>query len=172
MRKTRLKNKFFQRDILDVAPELLGKFLVRKFEDGSIIKLEINEIEIYRGEEDLASHASKGRTNRTEVMYKSGGLIYVYLIYGIYWMINIVTEQNNIPQAILIRGAGKYDGPGKLSQFLKIDKSFYGEDLETSERIWIEGEKKTIVFVSTTRIGIDYAGDYWKNKNWRYLLKK
>ena len=172
MRKTRLKNKFFQRDILDVAPELLGKFLVRKFEDGSIIKLEINEIEIYRGEEDLASHASKGRTNRTEVMYKSGGLIYVYLIYGIYWMINIVTEQNNIPQAILIRGAGKYDGPGKLSQFLKIDKSFYGEDLETSERIWIEGEKKTIVFVSTTRIGIDYAGEYWKNKNWRYLLKK
>ena len=172
MRKTRLKNKFFQRDILDVAPELLGKFLVRKFEDGSIIKLEINEIEIYRGEEDLASHASKGRTNRTEVMYKSGGLIYVYLIYGIYWMINIVTEQNNNPQAILIRGAGKYDGPGKLSQFLKIDKSFYGEDLETSERIWIEGEKKTIVFVSTTRIGIDYAGDYWKNKNWRYLLKK
>ena len=78
----RLTNDFFGRDVLEVAPELIGKVLVRKFENGNTIRFTINETEAYRGEEDLACHASKGRTPRTEVMYRQGGLIYVYFIYG------------------------------------------------------------------------------------------
>ena len=89
----RLKRDFFSRDVLEVAPELLGKNLVRKVE-GQIEKYLITEVEAYRGEKDLACHASKGRTPRTEIMYHNGGLVYVYLIYGMYWMLNIVTSVN------------------------------------------------------------------------------
>ncbi|MDA3780179.1 MAG: DNA-3-methyladenine glycosylase, partial [Bacteroidales bacterium] len=120
----KLTEKYFCRDVLDVAPDILGNFLVRKFPDGSIKKYIIYEVEAYRGEEDLACHASKGRTARTEVMYNKGACIYVYLIYGIHWMLNIVTGEKNNPQAILIRSIEQFNGPGKLSKELQIDKTF------------------------------------------------
>jgi len=82
----RLGFDFYNRDVLDVAPELVGKTLVRSFENNSIQHFTITEVEAYRGIEDLACHASKGRTLRTEVMFQHGGLVYVYLIYGMYWM--------------------------------------------------------------------------------------
>ena len=166
----KLSEDFFQRDVLDVAPDLLGKLLCRKFDDGSIQKFIIQEVEAYRGSDDLACHASKGRTPRTEIMYHNGGHIYVYLIYGMYWMLNFVTYLEDIPQAILIRGIEGFDGPGKLTKALQIDKSFYGENLVTSERLWIEDEDKKINYKTTPRIGIDYAGEIWKNKPWRYLI--
>ena len=103
----RLGESFFIRDVLDVAPELLGKILVIK-KDSSIIQFPITEVEAYRGEEDLACHASKGRTSRTEIMYHQGGVIYVYLIYGMYWMLNFVTGGANQPQAVLIRGIKEF----------------------------------------------------------------
>lgn len=103
-------------------------------------------------------------------MYHNGGHIYVYLIYGMYWMLNFVTNFENIPQAVLIRGIEGFDGPGKLTKALQIDKSFYGEDLVTSERLWIEDGTKKINIKTTPRIGIDYSGDIWKNKPWRYLI--
>ena len=167
---TRIKNSFFQRDVLEIAPEILGNFLVRKFDDGTIIKLKITEVEAYRGEEDLACHARNGRTKRTEIMYHKGGYIYVYLIYGIYWMLNIVTGMENHPQAILIRGIEKFDGPGKLSKKLGIDKSFYGENVELSERIHIEKNNEKIKISTGKRIGINYAPELWRNKLWRFFL--
>lgn len=169
----RLQKNFFVRDVLNVAPELLGKYLVRKFEDGRIEKKIITEVEAYRGEEDLACHASKGRTTRTEIMYNEGGYIYVYLIYGMYWMLNIVTAEENNPQAVLIRGIEGFNGPGKLTKKLLIDKTYYGEDLISNQRLWIEnGLKSTdIKFKTTPRIGIDYAGEIYKNKPWRYVLE-
>lgn len=168
----RLLKEFFTRDVLEVAPELLGKFLVRKFEDGSIKKFLITEVEAYQGEEDLACHASKGRTPRTEIMYHEGGKIYVYLIYGMYWMLNVVTSVKDIPQAVLIRGIEGFNGPGKLTKKLVIDKSFYGEDLFSSRRLWIESDLNSdeIKFKTTARIGIDYAGEIYKNKPWRFIL--
>lgn len=174
MSHSRLQNDFFLRDVLEVIPELLGMFLVRKFDDGTIHKYVITEIEAYRGEEDLACHASKGRTNRTEIMYHEGGHLYVYLIYGMYWMLNFVTGDKNNPQAILIRGIDHYNGPGKLTKHLKIDKSFYGENLTTSDRIWIESnpEKNRYKILTSPRVGIDYAGDLWKNKLWRFILSE
>ena len=171
--ENRLSREFFTRDVLDVAPDLLGKILVRKFDDGSVQKYIITEVEAYRGEEDLACHASKGRSKRTEIMYHEGGYLYVYLIYGMYWMLNIVTSKKENPQAVLIRGIEKFDGPGKLTKKLIIEKSFYGEDLISSKRIWIEPEQYFIdkKFKTTSRIGIDYSGDNWKNKPWRFVLE-
>lgn len=168
----RLQNDFFARDVLEVAPELLGKYIVRKFEEGRIEKFLITEVEAYRGEKDLACHASKGRTPRTEIMYHTGGKIYVYLIYGMYWMLNIVTSVKDVPQAVLIRGLKGFDGPGKLSKKLFIDKSFYGEDLFSSQSLWIEKDLKSseVKFKTTPRIGIDYAGEIYKNKPWRFIL--
>lgn len=98
----RLDRSFFTRDVLEVAPDLLGKLLVIKRDD-RIEKYVITEVEAYRGEEDLACHASRGKTKRNEVMYDIGGKIYVYLIYGMYWMLNFVTGEKNMPQAALIR---------------------------------------------------------------------
>ncbi|MFC2104085.1 DNA-3-methyladenine glycosylase [Bacteroidota bacterium] len=168
----RLQRSFFSRDVLEVAPDLLGKYLVRKFSNDLIKKFIITEVEAYRGQDDLACHACKGRTSRTEIMFHEGGHIYVYLIYGMYWMLNFVTNQNNIPQAILIRGVEGFNGPGKLTKNLKIDKSFYGEDLISSNRLWIENslESSVVKIKTTPRIGIDYAGKIWKNKMWRFVL--
>ena len=111
----RLSSSFFRRDVLLVAPELLGKTIVRRFDSGEIKRYRIVETEAYRGEEDLACHASKGRTERTEVMYHSGGKVYVYLIYGMYWMLNFVTSEEGHPSAVLIRGIEGSSGPGEIS---------------------------------------------------------
>lgn len=167
MLKNRLTKSFFSRDVLEVAPELLGKILVRKFSDGSVGRYRINEIEIYRGEEDLGCHASKGRTQRTEVMYHNGGRIYVYIIYGMYWLLNFVTGSEGAPQAILIRSIEGFDGPGKIGRELQLDKSFYGEDLSTSNRIWVESDGYIAEYSQFPRIGIDYAGEHWGNIRWR-----
>jgi DNA-3-methyladenine glycosylase len=131
----------------------------------------ITETEAYRGEEDLACHASKGKTPRNQIMYQHGGLVYVYLIYGMYWMLNFVTSFEGIPQAVLIRGIKGFTGPGKLTKHLQIDKSFYGENLEISERLFVTEGQSTVNYATTPRIGIEYAGEIWKNKPWRFVLK-
>lgn len=169
----RLDPSFFQQDVLEVARNLLGATLVRQFEDGSQLRLTINEVEAYRGEEDLACHARKGRTARTEVMYHPGGKVYVYLIYGMYWMLNIVTGISGEPQAVLIRGTKEVTGPGRLGSILQLDKSFYGEELTHSVRLWIEKNPGTgnELLIASPRIGIDYAGPYWSQVPWRFTYE-
>ena len=167
----RLNYGFFSRDVLDVAPDLLGKLLVLNHGGGRTSRLTINEVEAYRGMDDLACHASKGRTNRTEPMFGTGGRLYIYLVWGIHWMLNIVTGQEDNPQAVLIRGAGTFDGPGKLTKALGIDHSFNTEDLIQSERIWIEGPGERVFIERGPRIGVDYAGKYWSGINWRFYTK-
>lgn len=165
----KLNPKFFKKDVLELAPSLVGKIIVRNFPDGSQLKLKINETEAYRGKEDLACHASKGRTKRTEVMYQEGGTIYMYLIYGMYWMFNIVSGEIDNPQAVLIRCAGDYDGPGKLTRALQMDKTFNGEHICLSERIYIAEDKSKPKIITKKRVGIDYAGEIWANKPWRFV---
>jgi DNA-3-methyladenine glycosylase len=167
----RLTAGFFQRDVLDVAPDLLGKILVRRYPNQTIKRFMITEVEAYRGEEDLACHASKGRTPRTEVMYWSGGHIYVYLIYGIHYMLNFVTEREGIPQAILIRGIDDIIGPGRVSKILEIDMSHNQTDLLFSDDLWVEDSVIKPEFKTSTRIGIDYAGEFWKNRPWRFIAQ-
>lgn len=173
MNKILAKN-FFKRDALKVAEELIGKFLVRKIGKREIAVM-ITEVEAYDGPRDLASHASRGMTARNVVMFDEGGCFYIYLCYGMYNMLNIVTGERDYPAAILIRGVEGYDGPGKLTRYLKIDRSFDKEKIIPKTKLWIEDRaveinKKDIK--KTPRIGVDYAGPVWKNKLYRFVLTK
>jgi len=168
----RLDENFYRQDVIIVAKGLLGATLVRQFDDGQKLHLTITDVEVYKGEEDLACHASKGRTLRTEVMYQPGGKVYVYLIYGMYWLLNIVTGPDDHPQAVLIRGTREVSGPGRIGKVLQLDKSFYGEDLSTSNRLWIEpSDTKITKIIESPRIGVDYAGSYWSEVNWRFVAQ-
>jgi len=166
----RLSRDFFTRDVLDVAPDLIGKTMAVRLSEGETGRFKITEVEAYRGPEDKACHASKGRTPRTEVMFHEGGKLYIYLIYGMYWMFNIVTGEKDNPQAVLIRGLENFKGPGVLTRSLGIDRSFAGEDVVSSERIWIEDAGIVSNIKTGQRIGIDYAGDFWKTRPWRYYI--
>jgi len=168
MHGQRLLRDFYIRDVLEVAPELLSKVLRVNTSDGSEARFIITELEAYRGTEDLACHASKGRTGRTEIMFHDGGRLYVYFVYGMHWMLNIVTGPEDVPQAVLIRGLKNISGPGRVTKALGIDRTYYSEDLVTSRRIWIEDSKTKPVIRTSPRIGIDYAGEPWKSKPWRF----
>jgi len=161
----------FKRPALEVAQDLLGKYLVRKIGNKEIA-LEINEVEAYDGPDDLANHASKGRTKRTETMFAEGGIYYIYLCYGMYFMLNIVTGEKDYPAAILIRGAGHLNGPGKLAKFLKIGKSLNGKVAEPKNSLWFENRgvmapKKLVQ--KTSRVGVNYAGPVWAKKEYRFI---
>jgi len=167
----RLDTNFYLNDVLIVAPALLGKIIAIRYPDGTVSRHLITETEAYRGVEDKACHASKGKTIRNEVMFRRGGYVYVYFVYGMYWMLNVVTGVMNEPQAVLIRGAGEYNGPGKLTRALGIDGSFYGEDLTVSDRIWFEDAGYQARWETKPRVGINYAGSPWVEMPWRYILK-
>ncbi len=169
----RLNRVFFERPTVKVAQELLGKFLVRKI-GHKIVKAVIMETEAYCGSNDLACHASKGLTPRTKVMFGPPGHAYVYMIYGMYHCLNIVTEKEGNPSAVLIRAIDyeNCDGPGKLCRKLKIDKNLNDADICKSAILYIEncGEKiKSSQIKRSKRIGVDYAGK-WKDKLWRFYL--
>lgn len=164
-----LSLEFFLRDVLEVAPELIGKKLVRRFDDGRIEKYRITETEAYRGIEDQACHASKGRTPRTEVMFLDGGTVYVYLIYGQYWLLNLVTGIAGDASALLIRGIEGFPGPGRVGRELQLDRSFYGESLINSPRMWVEDAEPVTEIKTSKRIGINYSGE-WANKLWRFYI--
>jgi DNA-3-methyladenine glycosylase len=164
----RLLRSFYENDILQVAPALIGKSLV--IHNNNITSsFVITELEAYGGPEDEASHARFGKTRRNHIMFSKGGYIYVYLIYGIHWMLNIVTGAEDHPQAILIRGLEGIEGPGRVAKQLEIDKTFYGEDLTLSKRIWIENNTSKVSSIQKPRLGIDYASEHWRNIRWRYI---
>ena len=167
----RLSADFFQSDTLTVARELLGITLVRVFDNGETRCYQITETEAYCGQEDLACHASKGLTKRTKVMFEPGGMIYVYLIYGQYWLLNFVTEEAGNGSAVLIRGLKGIDGPGRVGRELQLDRSFYGENLALSPRLWIEDAAPALDVKTSARVGIHYAGEPWQSKPWRFTLR-
>lgn len=150
--------EFFRRDVLCVAPDLVGLILVRRLPDGTLLRARITETEAYRGAQDTACHACHGRTKRTEVLYHDGGTIYVYLCYGMHWMLNIVTGHVDEPQAVLIRAcADGANGPGKLTKRLQIDKVFNGGDITACPELWIEDDGLRFALETDTRVGIGYA---------------
>ena len=171
MRKI-LTKKFFERSALEVAENLLGKYLVRKI-SGKEIALKINEVEAYDGFEDKASHAHKGRTERNKVMFGEAGRWYVYLVYGMHNMLNIVTGGKDYPAAILIRGAGELSGPGRLTKFLKINKKLNGKIASVETGLWFEDRGDVIdnkKIKRSARVGVDYAGPIWAKKDYRFVL--
>lgn len=188
MKNKKLIRSFYTKPTLKIAKELLGKYIVRKIGNKKL-EGKIIETEAYIGPQDKASHAYRGKvTPRNKAEYLIGGHIYIYLVYGMYWQLNISTSEAEKPECVLIRALEptllntKYkilntkltNGPGKLCRYLKLNKSFYAEDLTKSKRIWLEdrGLKiKPSQIAATKRVGIDYAGPYWANKKWRFLLK-
>ncbi len=166
----RLGKDFFNRDCLEVAPDLVGKVIVRKQENGEEIRVRITETEAYRGTEDKACHASKGRTPRTEILYCESGLIYVYLCYGIHWLMNVITGEPEQPQGVLFRAGENYCGPARLTKRLGVDKSFNGRSFTEDDEIWIEDDGKKFPIRTDRRVGIDYAGEEWASKPWRFIL--
>lgn len=176
-----LKRKFYNQNTLKIAQDLLGCYLVREYR-GKITKAIITEVEAYRGFHDLASHASRGRTARNEIMFGEPGNAYVYLIYGMHSMLNVVTESVDYPAAVLIREIDAsidasmntseiLDGPGKLTKFLHVDRSLNGHDLTRGEKLWIERpkNKKKYKIIKSPRIGVDYAG-HCKEWKWNYKI--
>lgn len=169
-----LERDWFGRDTLAVASDLLGKTLVAKMANGDLQRAIICETEAYNGIEDKASHASKGRTMRTEIMFGDAGYWYVYLCYGVHWMLNVTTREEGFPAAVLIRGVTNFNGPGKLTKALGIDKRFNTMPLSDASGLWIEDDgiviKKNKIKRSP-RIGIDYAGPVWSKKPWRFYFE-
>lgn len=209
MRKI-LSPKFFNQPTLKVAKELLGKFLIRR-----VVKIRraqgtnknkpnfhypvqnrhkeisamITEVEAYVGLKDRASHASCGKTKRTEVMFGGPGYWYVYLIYGMYYCLNIVTEKIEFPAAVLIRSVclnpanatlshgicgDCVKGPGRVCRYFKIDKNYNAKLANKKTGLWIENrgvQIKSRDIIHGKRIGVDYAGK-WRNKLYRFYLSK
>lgn len=163
--------EFFSRDVLEAAPDLVGKIIVRTLPDGTELRERITETEAYCGEEDRACHASKGRTKRTELLYGEPGIIYVYLCYGMHWLMNIITGENGQPQGILIRCGEVHDGPAKLTKHLNIDGSFNGVPCWGRADIRIEDDGYRPELRTAPRVGIDYAGEPWISKPWRFIAE-
>ena len=165
----KLNEDFYNDSAVNLAPKLLGKLLCRRV-DGEIKKIRITETEAYYGEQDTACHAHKGKTERTKIMYRNGGVAYIYLCYGIHYMLNIVTGVEGFPEAVLIRGVEGLIGPGRLTKALKIDNTLNGEDLVSSELLWIEDDGYIPNYDATPRVGINYATEEYKNIQWRFIV--
>jgi DNA-3-methyladenine glycosylase len=172
-----LPRTYFNRPTVQVARSLIGKYVVRVI-DGRILAGKILEVEAYVGPQDKACHASKGRTRRTEVLFGPPGVAYVYLIYGMYHCLNVVTEREEFPSAVLIRAieinGELIDGPGRLCRELEIDRRLNRADLTTGEFIWFEDRGALVKrgdVEAHPRIGVDYAGE-WAKKPWRFRLRR
>jgi DNA-3-methyladenine glycosylase len=169
----KLARAFYNRDAAHLAPALIGTILVRRIE-GSIRRARIVETEAYIGPHDLACHASKGRTNRTEVMFGPPGHAYIYLIYGMYQMLNIVAAEEGNAQAVLVRAAEPLDGwdadlsgPGRLARAFALTRNENGADL-TGESFYLEQDLDHGVRIGRDkRVGIDYAR-HWKHRLLRF----
>lgn len=185
-----LDRKFYNRPTLDVARDLLGKRLVRRLDHAELSGI-ITETEAYCGANDSASHAYRGRTPRNAVMFGEPGHAYVYFTYGMHYLLNVVTEDENKPCAVLIRAIEPLtgldhmrarrrrrdrdltNGPAKLCQALAIDKSFYGWDLTKGKQLWVEPYRDISPdeIIATPRIGIDYATGKDRDALWRFVVR-
>ena len=187
MKTGKLKRPFYARPTLQVAPELLGKILVYHDDKGRRLAGKLVEVEAYIGENDPACHASVGRTPRNEIMYGEPGFLYVYFTYGNHFMLNIVTEKQGFPAAVLLRGIEPLEGietmlknrgvaelceigsgPGKLAKALGVTTKQKGLDL-TGSRIFLLKEKHEAGEIwHSSRIGI---GENGADKLWRFYIK-
>ena len=162
--------EFFRQDATELAPQLIGKIIARRLSDGSIVRMRISETEAYCGVDDTACHAHKGKTKRAEILWRDGGTIYVYLCYGMHWLMNIVSGSEDDPQAVLIRCCVDADGPAKLTKALKIDGSFNGRDILDCEELWLEDDGLEVNITLDKRVGIGYADERDREALLRYKL--
>jgi len=182
-RLKRLDRAAFNQPTLRVARELLGKFIVRRYR-GRRLSAMITEVEAYRGPRDRACHAYGGRrTPRVEPLYGDGGTLYVYLVYGVHWLLNFSTAGKGRPEGVLVRailaeddGGNKHVvGPGKVSRYLRIDRRLDGADATASKRMWIEDRGMHVPATRVKRgprVGVSFAGPYWSARPWRFWIER
>lgn len=167
------------RETVKHARGLLGQWLCVSAADGVVRRARITETEAYHGPDDLACHASKGRTARTAVMYGPAGTWYVYLCYGVHEMVNLVTGPEDWPAAVLIRGVEGVSGPGRVTRALGIGRGLNGAEARplmgrAGPAAWIEaasladGAVEEADVLAGPRVGVDYAGPEWAAKPWRF----
>ena len=167
-----LTSEFFERPADRVARELLGAMLVVRAANGGLTRHVIFETEAYLGAHDLACHGSRGLTKRNATMFGPAGHWYVYLCYGMHWMLNVVTGKEGVPAAVLIRGAGEHVGPGRLTKGLGIDRSFDGQPASRRAGLWLEASGIALprrLIERTPRIGVGYAEE-WAEKPLRFVV--
>ena len=163
----RLPYDFFHRHALQVAPDLVGKLLVH----GDQV-LRISETEAYCGTVDTACHAHKGRTRRTEVLYADAGTIYIYLCYGMHWLMNVITGDVDDPQGVLIRACVEAEGPGKLTKKLGITGQLNKSSVVDSQELWIADDGFQCTIRTGKRVGIGYASQEDQDRPWRFILDR
>ncbi|MBV8802100.1 MAG: DNA-3-methyladenine glycosylase [Gammaproteobacteria bacterium] len=173
----KLPRSFYDRDTIVVAKELLGKYLIHK--DKGVVRIgKIVEVEAYLGSHDLAAHSARGITPRNKVMFGPPGHSYVYLIYGIYYCMNVVTQKEGHASAVLIRAlepikniTERTQGPGLLCKAMGIDRRLHGHDIVSSDfYIAASANEEPIQIVRKSRIGVDYAG-HWARRLLRFYIK-
>ena len=165
-----LDKTYFARPAPELAPDLLGKWLCVRRGD-TVLRRRITETECYFGEEDTACHAHKGRTPRTDTLYLAGGVSYVYLCYGIHSLLNLVTGEEDHPEAVLIRGVEGASGPGRVTKALGITCADNRLPLTPENGIWIEDDgTPPPAFEALPRVGIDYAAEADRLRPWRFLV--
>lgn len=171
MKRTVLSQEFFERSALVVARDLLGKFLVRKIR-GKEIAFMVAETEAYEGQNDLASHASRGKTPRNAPMWGEAGYFYVYLVYGMHEMLNVVTGERDYPAAVLVRGVVGVSGPGRVSRALNVVRTMSGKRASRKTGLWFEDRCVHVPLrriTRTPRVGVSYAGA-WAHKPYRFVM--
>ena len=169
----RLKKADYAADAVTMAKMLLGKWLCRRLDGGTVLKARIVETEAYCGEGDTACHAHCGKTERNAPMYEAGGIAYVYLCYGMHNLLNVVTGVKGYSEAVLIRGVEGRIGPGRVTRFLQINRTLNREPLTTSKCLWIEDDgTKLPRFKATSRIGIAYATKRDQSRKWRFVRQE
>lgn len=161
---------FFRQDTITLAKSLIGKWIETNI-GGVVTRAQISETEAYLGVNDSACHTYKAkRTNRTEPMWKDGGTIYIYLCYGMHYLLNIVSKKVGVPEAVLIRAVVGKNGPAKTTKFLNIDIELNGESIVENSKIRLLDDGKIYKFTSAERVGIDYALDKDRNAQLRFIL--
>lgn len=165
-----LKEDFFQRDSFCVAEELLACWLCRETEEGQLIRSRITEIEIYDGFADRASHAHRGKTARNQVMFGPAGRTYLYLCYGVHWLLNVTTREAGYPAALLIRGVQDCQGPGRLTRYFQLSGTDNDRPLSPDQGIWLAPRSGPYDWrlEKRARVGIDSAGSPWSDLRFRY----
>jgi len=166
-----LPSAFFDRPADEVARDLLGKALVRRLGRTEHALL-VTETEAYLGPHDLACHSARGRTLRTEAMFGPPGTLYIYLVYGLHRMLNVVTGAEGCAAAVLIRGAGHARGPGRLGRALALTTDLNGKAASPETGVWFEDRDVLgSRIVAAPRIGVGYAGPRWSRRKLRFTVR-
>jgi len=164
---------FFEQPALEIAPKILGAKLCHRGEDELIQKFTICETEAYHGIDDLASHASRGKNQKNQLMFGPANIWYLYLCYGVHWMLNLVTDRDGAPSAVFIRATLEVKGPGRLTRKFSLDQSYSGLPNHPSTNLWLEKNSSQPEKIKRgRRVGISGAGPYWSKVPYRFWFSK